>query len=87
MAKKTIKPVITGIHPVGGKKKYLALHYHPDAIREHIKNLAIMSKDEPSLQMLFEDVAVLVSWALDRLPLAAPPKEEGMQQEATSQPE
>ena len=37
----------------------------------------------------FEDIQVLVNWALDRLPLAAPPKENEVQspeEESTSEP-
>lgn len=31
--------------------------------------------DEQPIKDLFEDIGVLVEWALQRLPLAAPPKE------------
>ena len=83
--KKTVTPVITGIHPTERKKKLLPLHYHPDAIRENCKNLITMSEKEESLRLLFEDTSPLVNWALDRLPMAAPPQEKGMQpNEATS---
>ena len=36
--KKTVTPVIMGIRPQG-TKKLLALHFHPDAIRENVKGL------------------------------------------------
>ena len=82
--KKTVTPVIMGIHPQG-KKKLLALHFHPDAIRENVKGLVEMSAEQKELQPLFEDISTLVNWALDRLPMAAPPQEKGMQpKEATS---
>ena len=88
--KKTVTPVIMGIHPQGEKKKkLLALHFHPDAIRENIKGMVEMSAEQPELRPLFEDIQVLVNWALDRLPLAAPPKENEVQspeEESTSEP-
>ena len=87
--KKTVTPVITGIHPTERKKKLLALHFHPDAIRENVKGLVEMSAEQKELQPLFEDIQVLVNWALDRLPLAAPPKENEVQspeEESTSEP-
>ena len=88
--KKTITPVIMGIRPQGErKKKLLALHFHPDAIRENVKGLVEMSAEQKELQPLFEDIQVLVNWALDRLPLAAPPKEKEVQsseEESTSEP-
>ncbi len=88
--KKTVTPVIMGVHPQGErKKKLLALHFHPDAIRENIKGLVEMSAEQPELRPLFEDIQVLVNWALDRLPLATPPKEKEVQsykEESTSEP-
>ena len=88
--KKTVTPVIMGIRPQGErKKKLLALHFHPDAIRENVKGLVEMSAEQKELQPLFEDIQVLVNWALDRLPLAAPPKEKEVQsseEESTSEP-
>lgn len=88
--KKTVTPVIMGIHPQGErKKKLLALHFHPDAIRENVKGLVEMSAEQKELQPLFEDIQVLVNWALDRLPLATPPKENEVQsseEESTSEP-
>lgn len=88
--KKTVTPVIMGIHPQGEKKKkLLALHFHPDAIRENIKGMVEMSAEQPELRPLFEDIQVLVNWALDRLPLATPPKEKEVQsseEESTSEP-
>ena len=88
--KKTVTPVIMGIHPQGEKKKkLLALHFHPDAIRENVKGLVEMSAEQPELRPLFEDIQVLVNWALDRLPLATPPKEKEVQsseEESTSEP-
>ena len=87
--KKTVTPVIMGIHPQGErKKKLLALHFHPDAIRENVKGLVEMSAEQKELQPLFEDIQVLVNWALDRLPLATPPKENEVQsseEESTSE--
>ena len=88
--KKTVTPVIMGIHPQGERKKKLrALHFHPDAIRENVKGLVEMSAEQKELQPLFEDIQVLVNWALDRLPLATPPKENEVQsseEESTSEP-
>ena len=88
--KKTVTPVIMGIHPQGErKKKLLALHFHPDAIRENVKGMVEMSAEQPELRPLFEDIQVLVNWALDRLPLATPPKEKEVQsseEESTSEP-
>ena len=88
--KKTVTPVIMGVHPQGErKKKLLALHFHPDAIRENVKGLVEMSAEQKELQPLFEDIQVLVNWALDRLPLATPPKEKEVQsseEESTSEP-
>ena len=88
--KKTVTPVIMGIHPQGErKKKLLALHFHPDAIRENVKDMVEMSAEQPELRPLFEDIQVLVNWALDRLPLATPPKEKEVQsseEESTSEP-
>ena len=88
--KKSVTPVIMGIRPQGErKKKLLALHFHPDAIRENVKGLVEMSAEQKELQPLFEDIQVLVNWALDRLPLAAPPKENEVQsseEESTSEP-
>ena len=88
--KKTVTPVIMGVHPQGErKKKLLALHFHPDAIRENVKGLVEMSAEQKELQPLFEDIQVLVNWALDRLPLATPPKENEVQspeEESTSEP-
>ena len=86
--KKTVTPVIMGVRPQW-KKKLLALHYHPDAIRENVKGLVEMSEEQPELRPLFEDIKVLVNWALDRLPLVAPPKEKEVQspeEESTSEP-
>ena len=86
--KKTVTPVIMGIRPQW-KKKLLALHFHPDAIRENIKGMVEMSEEQPELRPLFEDIEVLVNWALDRLPLVAPPKEKEVQspeEESTSEP-
>ena len=86
--KKTVTPVIMGIRPQW-KQKLLALHFHPDAIRENVKGLVEMSAEQKELQPLFEDIKVLVNWALDRLPLAAPPKENEVQspeEESTSEP-
>lgn len=88
--KKTVTPVIMGVHPQGErKKKLLALHFHPDAIRGNIKGMVEMSAEQPELRPLFEDIQVLVNWALDRLPLATPPKEKEVQsseEESTSEP-
>lgn len=58
-----------------GEKKLLALHYHPDAIKANIKELKEMADEQP-IKDLFEDIGVLVEWALQRLPLVAPPKEK-----------
>ena len=62
--KKTVTPVIMGIRPQGErKKKLLALHFHPNAIRENVKGLVEMSAEQKELQPLFEDIQVLVNWA------------------------
>ena len=88
--KKTVTPVIMGIHPQGEKKKkLLPLHFHPDAIRKDIKDMVEMSAEHPGLHPLFEDIEVIVNWALDRLTLVAPPKEKEVQsseEESTSEP-
>ena len=86
--KKTVTPVIMGVRPQG-KKNLLALHFHPDAIRENVKDMVEMSADQKEIHPLFEDIQVLVNWALDRLPLATPPKENEVQsseEESTSEP-
>lgn len=82
MVQKRRKAKITPIilpHREGDKiaptKKLLALHYHPNAIRENVKDLKEMSED-PAIKNLFQDIEVLVNWALDRLPLAKPKKED-----------
>ena len=88
--KKTATPVIMGIHPQGEKKKkLLPLHFHPDAIRENVKDMVEMSAEQPGLRALFEDIEVIVNWALDRLTLVPPPKEKEVQspeEESTSEP-
>lgn len=73
-AKPTVTPIITGVHAPKREKRLLALHYHPDAIKANIKELKEMADEQP-IKDLFEDIGVLVEWALQRLPLAAPPKE------------
>lgn len=80
--KKKVTPIITGIRPQG-KKKLIALHYHPDAIKKSIKELGEIA-EEDKIKMLFEDISVLVNWALDRLPLAEPPKEKVQHQDDTA---
>ena len=72
-----------------GKKELRALHVHPEAVRENVKGLVERSAGQKELQPLFEDIQVLVNWALDRLPLAAPPKENEVQspeEESASEP-
>ena len=77
-----------GIRPQG-KEKHLALHFHPDEIREIVKGLVEVSAEQKEHQPFFEDIQVLVNLALDILPLAAPPKENEVQsseEESTSEP-
>lgn len=74
-AKPSVTPIITGIHAPQREKKLLALHYHPEAIKSNIKELKEMAEEQP-IKDLFEDIGVLVEWALQRLPLVAPPKEK-----------
>lgn len=57
------------------QKKIIKLHCHPDAIRESIKDLRDMSEDK-GMKDLFEDIGVLVDWALNRLPIVPPPTEK-----------
>ena len=86
--KKTVKPVIMGIRQEG-TKKLLAVHIKDDGIRENVKGLVAMSAEQKELQPLFEDIQVLVNWASDRLPLAAPPNENEVhspEEESTSEP-
>lgn len=71
----SVTPLVTGIHLPPKEKKLLAIHYHPDAIKENIKFLA-ENAEQTEIKYLFEDIKVIVGWALDRLPLA-PPKEKG----------
>lgn len=79
MAKKTkqttVIPVITGIHKQG-EKKIIALHHHPKAITNALDELVKEAGDNIILKHLFEDIRVLTHWALARLPMVAPPKEE-----------
>lgn len=58
-----------------GEKKIIRLHHLPDAIKQSIRDLREMSEDE-NLKNLFEDIGVLVDWALARLPLVPPPTEK-----------
>lgn len=53
------------------KRKIIRLHYLPNAIKQSIKELKDAS-EQGELKNLFEDIEVLVAWALDRLPLVAP---------------
>ena len=71
--KKTVTPVIMGVHPQG-EKKCLALHFHPDAIRENVKELVEMSAEQKELQPLFEDIQTLVDFALSKLNINKPTK-------------
>ena len=57
-----------------GEKKIIRLHHLPNAIRQSIMDLREMSEDE-DMKNLFEDIGVLVDWALKRLPIV-PPKEK-----------
>lgn len=84
MAKKKPKviPFIKGIHPQG-ERKIIALHFHPDQIKKSLKEI-IEVADEQQLKDLFTDVAVLVSWALDRLPLIPPPDKKPASQAETN---
>ena len=60
---------------MNGEKKIIRLHHLPNAIKQSIKDLQEMSEDE-DMKNLFEDIEVLCTWALQRLPLVAPPKKE-----------
>jgi len=57
-----------------GEKKIIRLHHLPNAIRQSIMDLRDMSEDE-DMKNLFEDIGILVEWALKRLPIV-PPKEK-----------
>ena len=61
-----------------GEKKIIRLHHLPNAIKQSIKDLQEMSEDE-DMKNLFEDIGVLVDWALKRLPIV-PPKEKENEQ-------
>lgn len=58
-----------------GEKKIIRLHHLPDAIKQSIKDLQEMSEEE-DMKNLFEDIGILVDWALKRLPLIPPPTEK-----------
>lgn len=60
---------------MNGEKKIIRLHHLPNAIKQSIKDLQEMSEDE-DMKNIFEDIEVLCTWALQRLPLVAPPKKE-----------
>lgn len=68
-------PIIRGINQNKGERRVIALHYHPDQIRQSLKEMHDMA-EEQEVKNLLVDVAVLVGWALDRLPLVAPPEAE-----------
>lgn len=53
------------------RKRIIRLHYLPNAIKQSIKDLKETS-EQGELKNLFEDIEVLVTWALDRLPLVVP---------------
>lgn len=57
-----------------GEKKIIRLHHLPNAIKQSIKDLQEMSEDD-DMKNLFEDIGILVEWALKRLPIV-PPKEK-----------
>lgn len=59
-------------------RKVIRLHKMPEQIKQSIKDLREMA-EEKDLQDLFEDIDVLVNWALARLPMLTPEemKEEG----------
>lgn len=73
--KPQVIPVITGIHKQG-ERKIIALHHHPKAITQALDSLVEEAKGDIVLKDLFEDIRVLTHWALARLPMVAPPKEE-----------
>lgn len=68
----------------GAKKKILRLHLHPEQIKKSIKDLIEFSEDDFS-KFLFEDIDLLVNWALGKLPLV-PPEEKGEAPEADTSP-
>lgn len=57
------------------KKKIIKLHLHPEAIKQGIADLKEWAETE-DIKNLFEDIEVLVNWALKRLPLVPPEKKE-----------
>lgn len=57
------------------ERKIIKLHYLPDAIKQSITDLKEMAEGE-QMKNLFEDIAVLVDWALKRLPIVPPPTEK-----------
>ena len=80
--KPQVIPVITGIHQQGKPKgKIIALHCHPKAITNALDELVKEAEDNPMLKGLFEDIRVLCAWALARLPMVAPPKEEAKEED------
>lgn len=57
------------------EKKIIRLHYLPDAIKKSVNDLKEMSEDE-GMRNLFEDIGILLEWALARLPIVPPPTEK-----------
>ncbi len=71
--KPTVTPIITGIRTANGEKRIIALHNHPEQIKQALVTLKDEVKEEQFLVNLFTDIEVLVHWALARLPLVPPP--------------
>lgn len=57
------------------EKKVIALHCHPDSIKQSIKDLKEWAETD-DIKNLFEDLDILVNWALNRLPIVPPPEKE-----------
>lgn len=76
-AKTKAVPIIMGMtrEKKEGNRKILMLHNHPESVIAAIKDLKSMAEDNV-VKNIFEDIEVLCTWALQRLPLVAPPKKE-----------
>ena len=73
--KKAKNKVVPIIKKKEENRKILMLHNHPKTIVAAIQDLKEMAEDN-KVKNIFEDIEVLCTWALQRLPLVAPPKKE-----------
>ena len=76
-AKNKVVPIIMGMtrEKKEENRKILMLHNHPKTIVAAIQDLKEMAEDN-KVKNIFEDIEVLCTWALQRLPLVVPPKKE-----------